>query len=138
MRSLIKHVSSVVALLFFVSVFVGVPARLVSAAVTDPTDPLSSACNITPDSEICQKRAQNQGNTVSGTKGIILKVSNIVAVITGIAAVITVALAGFRYVTSQGDPKSIAGAKDQIIYAMVGVVVVVVARSIIVFVINKL
>jgi hypothetical protein len=64
-------------------------------------------------------------------------VINILSVIVGIAAVIMVILGGFRYVTSGGDSNSTKGARDTIIYALVGLVVVALAQAIVQFVLQE-
>lgn len=69
----------------------------------------------------------------------ILKVAiTIVSVIIGVAAVIIIILAGFQMVTSSGDSQEVAKARTNIIYALVGLVVAVLAESIVAFVLNKL
>ncbi|HET7640350.1 MAG TPA: hypothetical protein VFK47_16620, partial [Ktedonobacteraceae bacterium] len=67
-----------------------------------------------------------------------VKASNIIATLAGIAAVIMVIISGFMYVTSGGDPSKVNNARATLLYSIVGVVVIVMARTIIVFVINKL
>jgi hypothetical protein len=111
---------------------------LVRPVLADVTDPLSVACSQTPDSDVCRSRATTAQNPISGTGGILIRASNIIAVVTGVAASIMIIIAGIRYTMSQGDAKSVSGAKNQIIYSLVGIVVVILARSIIVFVVNKL
>jgi hypothetical protein len=66
-----------------------------------------------------------------------MKVANILAILAGIAAVIVIVVAGFMYVTSAGDAKATGQAKNAIIFALVGVAVIVFARTIIAFVISK-
>lgn len=54
--------------------------------------------------------------------------------IVGAIAVLYVTLSGFRYVTSAGDPQKIAKAKNGILYALIGVVVAILAEAIVVYV----
>lgn len=61
-----------------------------------------------------------------------------VAIIAGISAVIMIILSGFRYVTSGGDTQKIASAKNTLIGAIVGLVIIVVARGIIVLVLKSI
>lgn len=56
--------------------------------------------------------------------------------IVGVAAVIFIIYAGFRYVTSGGDSNQIKGAKDTMLYAMIGLVVVALAQIIVNFVLK--
>lgn len=53
-------------------------------------------------------------------------------------SVIFVALGGFKYTTSNGDPQSIAKAKDTILYSLVGLVLSVSVVLIIEFVASRL
>jgi hypothetical protein len=62
----------------------------------------------------------------------------VVAIIAGISAVIMIILSGFRYVTSGGDTQKIASAKNTLIGAIVGLVIIVVARGIIVLVLKSI
>lgn len=55
----------------------------------------------------------------------------------GAIAVIVIAIAGFQYVVSRGDPAGTAKAKNAIIYAVIGLVVCIMAFSIVRFVIGR-
>lgn len=63
---------------------------------------------------------------------------NILSIIAGMAAVIMIIIAGIRYITSSGESNNVAGAKNALIYALVGLVVVVISQSLVRFVINRL
>ena len=56
----------------------------------------------------------------------------------GAVAVFIITLAGFKYVTSGGNPENVAKAKGTIIYAAVGLVVSLIAFSIVTFVVKNL
>jgi hypothetical protein len=51
-------------------------------------------------------------------------------------AVLIIVLAGFKYVTSAGDPQAVAGARKAIVYSVVGLVVAGAAWSIVTFVVR--
>jgi len=55
----------------------------------------------------------------------------------GIVAVLVIVLAGFRYVTAAGDSAAIAKAKNTILYAVVGLVVIILAFAVTWFVIGR-
>lgn len=57
--------------------------------------------------------------------------------ITGAIALLIITLAGFRYITSQGNPSETAKAKNAIIYAGIGLAVSILAYSIITFVVRS-
>jgi hypothetical protein len=82
----------------------------------------------------------NCGNSKSATsdfKGIIGTVINILSVIVGAVSVIMIIIGGFRYVVSNGDSNAVSGAKNAILYAVVGLVVVLFAQIIVAFVIDR-
>lgn len=54
----------------------------------------------------------------------------------GALAVLFIAIGGFRYTTSGGDPQGIQQAKNTILYAVIGLVLAMLAQFIIGFVIS--
>jgi len=57
-------------------------------------------------------------------------VLNITYALLGVIAIIVIILGGIIYITSAGNPNSITKAKNQILYAVVGVVVVIIAFAV--------
>lgn len=100
-------------------------------------NPFGDACSgAGADSAACQdakSQAGSSGNQdpLTGSDGLLMKITNVVAVIAGIAAVIIIVLAGLRMVTSGGSTEDIAGARRALIYAVVGLAVIALARVII-------
>jgi hypothetical protein len=80
----------------------------------------------------------NGNNAIYGSNGILTKAADIMALVVGLTAVIIIIVSGINYMTSQGDSGKIQSAKNTIIYAAIGLVVVVVARSLIVFIVSHL
>ena len=68
---------------------------------------------------------------------IITSVINILSIIVGAVSVIMIIIGGLRYVISAGDSNGISGAKNTILYALVGLVVVLFAQIIVAFVIDR-
>ena len=62
---------------------------------------------------------------------------NIFSIIVGAVAVIMIIVGGFRYITSGGDSGNIGSAKNTILYAIVGLVIVAIAQAIVQFVLNE-
>jgi len=58
--------------------------------------------------------------------------------ILGGIAILVITIAGFRYITSAGDPQKAASAKSTIIYAIIGLMVAVAAEAIVAFVVTSL
>lgn len=68
---------------------------------------------------------------------IIRLVINIFSLIVGVIAVIMIIIGGLKYITSGGDSGNITGAKNTILYAIIGLVVVALAQIIVRFVLDK-
>jgi O-antigen ligase len=75
-------------------------------------------------------------NPTGGSNGEIKTILGIVYGIVGALAVLYIVISGFRYILSDGDPQKAAQAKQGIIYALIGVVVIS-AQVITTFVIGK-
>jgi hypothetical protein len=89
------------------------------------------------DSAVCHDR-NNSNNPLAGDGGLLLNIVNLLAIVAGIAAVIIIVLAGLRFIQAGGNSEDIAGARRSIIYAVVGLVVIALARWIIVLIIGNL
>lgn len=81
----------------------------------------------------------NPGPQESGTSlnTLITKIVNILSVVVGIVAVIMIIIGGFRYITSGGKQESVTSAKNTILYAIIGLVIVALAQIIVKFVLNN-
>lgn len=62
---------------------------------------------------------------------------NIFSLIVGIIAVIMIIYGGFRYITSGGDSGGVGNAKNTLIYAIIGLIIVALAQLIVHFVLNQ-
>jgi amino acid transporter len=68
----------------------------------------------------------------------IANIINILLFVIGAVAVIMIIIGGIRYVTSNGDQAQVKGAKDTILYSIIGLVVAILAYAIVNFVVLKL
>jgi hypothetical protein len=94
-------------------------------------------CSSARESAICQERGTVK-DPVTGPNGLLAKITNLIAILAGVAAVIIIILAGLRFVQSGGSSEDVAGARRALIYATVGLVVIVLARALIFLVLSKL
>lgn len=87
-------------------------------------------------SAVCtDKGAGSANNPVSQELG---KITNIVAFVAGAAAIILLIIGSIRLIISRGDSNAITTARNTVINALIGLAVIVLARFLIVYVINKL
>ncbi len=72
-----------------------------------------------------------------GINAIIALVINVFSVIVGFIAVVMIIYGGFKYITSSGDSGNVTSAKNTIMYALIGLVIVALAQVLVRFVISK-
>jgi TRAP-type C4-dicarboxylate transport system permease small subunit len=65
-------------------------------------------------------------------------VINIISWIVGIVSVVMIIWGGFQYITSGGNDTKVTSAKNTILYAIIGLVIVALAQIIVKFVIGKI
>lgn len=71
----------------------------------------------------------------AGEEGIFTTITNILLFIIGAIAVIMLVIGGIRYTISGGDSTAVTAAKNTILYAVIGIVVAILAYAIVNFVI---
>jgi hypothetical protein len=81
--------------------------------------------------------ASDAGVASDKVNSMITKIINIFSAVVGIAAVIMIIWGGFKYITSGGDSGKVTGAKNTIIYAIIGLIIVALAQFIVKFVLDK-
>jgi len=106
----------------------------VLAQDSNPNAKLFAVCAKEPETAICQDRNTTQNPVIR----IIRIAANIVAFLTGIAAVIMIVLSGFVFVTSGGNPERTSNARRRLIYSLVGLIVVALSWTIITFLLNRI
>lgn len=73
-----------------------------------------------------------------GDTGTVETIISVVLGFIGAIALLVITVSGFRYVTSAGDPERASKAKNGIIYALVGLVVAIIAQAIVAFVVSEI
>lgn len=132
MRNLINQLLRTFALLL-IPLMIGVSGTAAAAAV-DVFGECSNG-NGAAQTDVCQSR----GNGTTNPFITFIKIAiTILSIVIGFAAVVVIILSGLRFVTASGDPQAIAKARGSIIYALVGLVVAVLAESLVLFVLDKL
>lgn len=74
----------------------------------------------------------------TGFVTIISRIINIFSIVVGAISVIMIIIGGFRYIISGGDSGGVTGAKNTILYAIVGLVIVLFSQIIVRFVLSNL
>jgi hypothetical protein len=88
-------------------------------------NPSSNSCN-------------NGPNGVDQVNRILRKIVNFLSALVGVVAVIMIIIGGFRYITSGGNDTSVTSAKNTILYAIIGLIIVALAQVLVRFVLDKI
>lgn len=105
-------------------------AQPLYAATASSNDACEALQKLDPNKQSC-------GDSNSDSNKIIRLALNMLSIIAGVIAVIMLIVSGFKYITSQGDANQIAGAKNSLIYAVVGLVIVALSQAIVKFVLAR-
>lgn len=110
-----------------------------SAAGAQSVDINRDVCRNAPatrtEPTLCRDRVGNskdpKQNPIYGPNSIVAKAVNILSLVVGIAAVVFIIVAGFRFIISGNSPEEVNKAREYIIYALVALILVAVAQLII-------
>lgn len=79
----------------------------------------------------------SDGTDSGGIDSILRKVIQIFSVIVGFVAVVMIIIGGIKYITSGGDSGNVSGAKNTIIYAIIGLIIVALAQVLVHYVLKN-
>ena len=85
----------------------------------------------------CQK-AGGTGDATQSLNKLVHTIINLFSAIVGIVAVIMIIVGGFRYITSGGSDTSVTSAKNTILYAVIGLIIVALSQILVRFTLNKI
>jgi hypothetical protein len=99
--------------------------------------------------ELCATGTDEQKNSVycksldeegdpTAKDGMVTKVTNIISYVAGFIGVFWIIVQAIKMITSHGNSEKISSARNGIIYAVVGLAVVLIARIVINFALNRL
>lgn len=136
---IIKKLNLLLAAFGISAVFLLIPASPANALFENS---ISEACK---GAQLAEEK-DSSGNPIAGNcsassqsalNKTLATIINLFSVIIGIIAVIMVIVSGFRYITSNGDSSAVSSAKNGLVYAIVGLIVVALAQVIVRFVLGK-
>ena len=82
-------------------------------------------------------RADGMPTELIGDNGVFSRITNTVLLIVGLISVIMRVYGGLRYILSGGDSKKVTDAKNTILYAIIGLIISMLAYAIVHFVLNS-
>ena len=112
-------------------------AATLVASVTIVGITQASAVGTIADGAVSARGAQQPAD-LFGNSGVFSEISSGLLFIVGAIAVIMIVIGGLRYVISGGDASQVQAAKNTILYALVGIIIAILAYAAVNFVINSL
>jgi len=134
LKNIRKNLATIVAVL---GLSVVTPLALATAVSAQTANPIQDNLKCGTTLSTTQTTGCDVTGGTKGINGIITTVINVFSVIVGVVSVIMIIYGGFRYVTSGGDSGNVSNAKNTIIYAIIGLVIVALAQFIVQFVLDK-
>lgn len=120
--------------IFLSLMFVLAPSLAVSAINCADPQTTVEAIQCGTDNTAGVPQGADPGTTLEDT---IANVVNIISLVIGAAAVVMIIVGGFRYITSAGKQESVVAAKNTIVYAIIGLIIVALAQTIVRFVLHE-
>lgn len=114
--------------------FVFTGSILATTAYAAPVDDACEGISQFDPATVCD--GTDDAAAKEGVSNIIKRVINIMSIVVGAVSVLMIIIGGVRYVVSAGDSNGVQGAKNTILYALVGLVVVLFSQIIARFVLS--
>lgn len=97
------------------------------------TEGLCAGANLNVNDTTCE----GPNDATAKINDLIRKVINILSLIVGVVAVIMIIVGGLRYITSGGSDTGVTSAKNTILYAIIGLIIVALAQLLVRFVLRQ-
>jgi hypothetical protein len=121
MRKRLQNIALALLTVLGIGVFSALPAGAIDVFKDCPAGSTTAVCEAKED-------------TVEGPAQTVISV---LLIAIGIVSVIMIIIGGIRYTLSNGDASQIKSAKDTILYAIIGLIVAMLAYSIVNFVVGR-
>lgn len=82
-------------------------------------------------------KGEDQQTDLFGDNGVFKTITNVLLFIIGAISVIMLIIGGIRYTVSNGDAAAVTSAKNTILYAVIGIVIAILAYALVNFVIGS-
>lgn len=123
-----------------VSAFVVVPALIMGMTMFAPSAVLAKSCDngTTVKEGVDCSQGNGQPTDLFGSSGIFTKIINAALFLIGAISVIMLIYGGIRYTISGGDSSAVTAAKNTIMYAIIGMVIALLAYAIVNWVVGQI
>ena len=135
MKSTIK--ARMMSLLMIPAFSLGFAAFALTPMTAHAADPDCSSEKATLKNGADCAKGDDQQTDLFGQAGVFKIITNVLLFIIGAISVIMLIIGGIRYTVSGGDSSAVQSAKNTILYAIVGIVVAILAYAVVNFVIGQ-
>lgn len=143
MVNAIKKIKHYLAVLLVATIAIA-PVMVPTVAYAQAADPGGGGDSPDIENGLCggaelqfQSQPCQNGQSTTRLNNLIKTIINIISVVVGLVAVIMIVFGGLKYITSGGESSNVSSAKNTILYAIIGLVVVALAQFIVRFVLDK-
>lgn len=120
--------------------------KKITKLITTSTATIAAACTLTAGKVMAfgvregaeAAKGDDMPTELIGKDGVFTNISNTILYIVGIVSVIMLIWGGIRYILSGGDNKKVTDAKNTILYAIIGLIIAILAFAIVNFVLNAI
>ena len=131
-------IRKMIALLLLVTTMLAAPVLFMNGA--SAYDPVGVVCSKNPKASVCtdNKAGEDSTNPIFGKSGVLTVVIRILSIAVGIIATLIIIVSGLRMTLTNGDSNSVSTARKGIIFALVALVVAIIAQVLVVLVLSKI
>jgi hypothetical protein len=134
MRSLLTKISRALLVTpLFVAVF-GLSVPIPASAQVDCGDPYDISQGVQGGANCAAPDSPGATQNLFGQDGIFVTITTVLIFLVGVIATLMLIIGGIRYVLSQGDQSAVTSAKNTILYAIIGIVIAVLAYGAVSFI----
>lgn len=116
------------------------PALAASPALyaKDTAEGFGICDGVAKNTNTCRDVATQESNGTNPVLKVLKIALNMLAFIAGVAAVVMLIINGLRLILSNGDSSGVSAARSGLIYVVVGLIIALLAKSIVVFVLDNI
>ncbi|MDQ3064760.1 MAG: pilin [bacterium] len=135
MTQTIKQITGMTLVILAVAVALALAVGVLPVSAQDIENNLCAGANLDVNSN-CNTGITDQAASAK-INNLIGSIINIFTLVVGVVSVLMIIIGGFKYITSGGDSSNVSGAKNTILYAIIGLVIVALAQTIVRFVLGR-
>lgn len=112
---------------------IGLPVLVSAQTSPEIVGGLCAGANL----DVNDPNCRGENDAAEKLNNLIRRVINLLSIIVGFVAVVMIIIGGFRYITSGGSDTGVTSAKNTILYAIIGLIIVALAQLLVRFVLRQ-